>query len=105
MSDHGTPNAMPGVKRSLWQHEKTSACAQHGMVVARHPLAAEAGCEVLRQGGNAIDAVVAASFAGSVVQPVANTIGGGGLVVLHTPTAGTQAIDYLYSAPAKAHTK
>lgn len=72
------------------------------MVTARHPLAAEAGCEVLRQGGNAVDAAVAASFVGSVVQPVANTIGGGGLLVVRDPEASEAFIDYRYQAPIRA---
>jgi gamma-glutamyltranspeptidase/glutathione hydrolase len=73
------------------------------MVVARHPLAAEAGCEIIRRGGNAVDAAVAASFATSVVQPVASTLGGGGLLVCWTPRGGLAAIDYLYVAPRAAH--
>jgi gamma-glutamyltranspeptidase/glutathione hydrolase len=72
------------------------------MVVARHPLSAQAGCAMLAAGGNAVDAAVAASFAGSVVQPVANTIGGGGVLVLHDPATGSFSIDYLYRAPLRA---
>ncbi|HME21192.1 MAG TPA: gamma-glutamyltransferase [Acetobacteraceae bacterium] len=72
------------------------------MVVARHPLAAEAGRQILQDGGNAVDAAVAASLVGSVVQPVANTIGGGGLLLLSDPVCGRHAINYLYQAPQGA---
>ena len=72
------------------------------MVVARHPLAAEAGVEVLEAGGNAVDAAVAASFANGVVQPVANTIGGGGHLVARLADGTVRAIDYRYAAPGRA---
>lgn len=74
------------------------------MVATRHPLAAEAGCSVLECGGNALDAAVAASLASSVVMPVANTIGGGGLLVVHDPHTGLSGtIDYRYEAPRAAY--
>jgi gamma-glutamyltranspeptidase/glutathione hydrolase len=72
------------------------------MVVARHPLAAAAGAEVLEAGGNAVDAAVAASFASGVVQPVANTIGGGGHIVVRPANGAPGAIDYRYMAPSRA---
>ncbi len=89
--------------RSEWRHSKTEAQAEHGMVATRHPLAAEVGCRLLEEGGNAVDAAVGASLAGSVVQPVANTIGGGGLLVVHGPgDPGDASIDYRYEAAAAA---
>lgn len=88
--------------RSHWLHEKTEACSKGGIVVARHPLSAEAGKEVLAKGGNAVDAAVAASLAGSIVQPMANTIGGGGVLVISRPTGESLALNYLYEAPARA---
>jgi|SRR5579862_981769 len=88
--------------RSQWVHQKTQAEANGGMVAARHPLAAEAGVEILKAGGNAADAVVAASFAESVVQPVASTIGGGGMICYGGPNSKPQTINYLYEAPQGA---
>jgi len=85
-----------------WRHEKTAARGRQGMVAARHPLSAAAGRDILARGGNAVDAAVAASLAGSVVQPMANTIGGGGLMVIVHPTRGKTALNYLYEAPAGA---
>jgi len=87
--------------RSRWLHSKTQAEARGGMVAARHPLAAEAGREILAAGGNAVDAVVAASFAESVVQPAASTIGGGG--ILCARLGGTSyGVNYLFEAPGGA---
>jgi gamma-glutamyltranspeptidase/glutathione hydrolase len=88
---------------SRWLHSKTPTEAPTGMVVARHPLAAQAGCETLQAGGNAVDACVAASFATSVVQPVASTIGGGGQLVVAMADGRRGAIDYRYTAPGRAH--
>jgi len=71
-----------------------------GMVTAPHHLAAEAGCDVLREGGNAIEAAVAAAAALSVVYPHMNGIGGDGFWLIHTPGAAPVAIDA--SGPAGA---
>lgn len=87
---------------SEWTHTKSEAVSERGMVVARHPLSAQAGRDVLAKGGNAVDAAVAASLAGSVVQPVANSIGGGGLMVVARGDGGLSTINYLYEAPAAA---
>lgn len=89
--------------RSDWTHTKSEAASKSGMVVARHPLSALAGREVLAKGGNAVDAAIAASLVGSVVQPVANSIGGGGLMLIANGRGETSAINYLYEAPRGAH--
>src|ERR1700721_2583778 len=57
--------------------------APHAMVVTVHHLATDAGVEVLKQGGNAVDAAVAVGFALAVVHPVAGNIGGGGFMLVH----------------------
>jgi gamma-glutamyltranspeptidase/glutathione hydrolase len=73
-------------------------------VAADHALASRAGADILRQGGNAVDAAVAASFALSVVRPYSCGIGGGGFMVIHLkshPRVGpvTVALDYRERGP------
>lgn len=70
-----------------WRIEKTVAHSPRGVVVSQHYLAAEVGAEILRAGGNAIDAAVAASFAVGVVEPWMSGIGGGGLMISMAPGA------------------
>ena len=78
--------------------------AQNGMVASQHYLATQAGLDVLKEGGNAIDAAVTVGFTLAVTLPVAGNIGGGGFMVIHQVENGkTVAIDYREKAPAKAH--
>jgi gamma-glutamyltranspeptidase/glutathione hydrolase len=75
--------------------------AEHGMVVAQEKIATRIGADVLRRGGNAIDAAVATGFALAVTYPRAGNIGGGGFMVIHSRDRGEDvAIDYRETAPA-----
>jgi gamma-glutamyltranspeptidase/glutathione hydrolase len=76
--------------------------ARHGMVVAQEKRAAVIGVEILRQGGNAVDAAVAVGFALAVTYPRAGNIGGGGFMVIHLADGRNAAIDYREVAPAAA---
>ena len=71
-------------------------------VVSPHPLATLVGVEVMRRGGNAVDAAVAVQFAIAVVYPRAGNIGGGGLMVIREADGATAALDYREKAPAAA---
>jgi gamma-glutamyltranspeptidase / glutathione hydrolase len=77
-----------------------AVAAEHGMVVAQERLAAQVGADILRQGGNAVDAAVATGFALAVTYPRAGNIGGGGFMVLHLAARHEAvAIDYRETAP------
>ena len=77
---------------------------QNGMVVTGEPLASQVGLDVLKNGGNAVDAAVAIGFAQAVTLPKAGNIGGGGFMVIYLAKTGeTITIDFRETAPAKAH--
>ena len=77
--------------------------AEHGMVVAQEKIAARIGADILKQGGNAVDAAVATGFAMAVTYPRAGNIGGGGFMVVHLAARNEDvAIDYRETAPAAA---
>ena len=77
--------------------------SKQGMAVSAHPLATEAGLEVLKQGGNAVDAAAATALAISVVEPFSAGIGGGGFLLLRRAETGTvQALDFRERAPRRA---
>jgi len=77
--------------------------AMHGMVSSESALASDVGVEVLRKGGNAVDAAVATGFALAVTMPNSGNIGGGGFMILHDGKTGKDtAIDFREMAPAAA---
>jgi gamma-glutamyltranspeptidase/glutathione hydrolase len=73
--------------------------AQNGMVVAQEAIAARVGADILRNGGNAIDAAVAVGFTMAATYPRAGNIGGGGFMVIHRANGDDTAIDYRETAP------
>lgn len=83
-------------------HKKQSAY-QNGMVVSTHEIASKVGVDILKKGGNAVDAAVAVSYALSVVYPEAGNIGGGGFMVIRYNDGGTTTIDFRETAPGGSH--
>ncbi|MCL4129954.1 UNVERIFIED_CONTAM: hypothetical protein GTU68_051803 [Idotea baltica] len=76
--------------------------APYAMVSSAHPLASDAGVEVLKQGGNAVDAAVAVQFALAVVYPRAGNVGGGGFMVYRDKNGKSNALDFREMAPGLA---
>ncbi|MEO6188071.1 MAG: gamma-glutamyltransferase [Ginsengibacter sp.] len=84
-----------------YKTEKIVEC-QHGAVVSAHALASQVGVQILKEGGNAVDAAVATQLALAVVYPGAGNIGGGGFMVAHLKDGRNISIDYRETAPGAA---
>jgi gamma-glutamyltranspeptidase/glutathione hydrolase len=76
--------------------------SKEGLVVCVSAPACDAGATVLARGGNAVDAAVATAFALAVTHPSAGNIGGGGFMIVRTPSGGVAAFDYREKAPLKS---
>ncbi|HEY6660938.1 MAG TPA: gamma-glutamyltransferase, partial [Pyrinomonadaceae bacterium] len=77
--------------------------ARHGMVASTNEVASRVGVDVMKRGGNAVDAAIAVAFALAVTHPVAGNLGGGGFMMIRLKNGKTTAIDYREMAPAAAH--
>jgi gamma-glutamyltranspeptidase/glutathione hydrolase len=85
--------------RTDWNFSRTEAVARGGMVAAKSEAAATAGAEVLRRGGNAVDAAVVTAFVSGVVEPWMSGVGGGGLMVIHVPGQSPSVVEYPMLSP------
>src|SRR3954462_11017617 len=74
----------------------------NGMVVCAYPDAAQVGVDIMKKGGNAVDAAVAVQFALAVTWPEAGNIGGGGFMVYRSAKGGTNTLDFRETAPSAA---
>ena len=89
--------------RSVWRPDKDEVVVEHGAVATAHPIAAQVGVDVLKSGGNAVDAAVATGFCLNVVEPASSSIAGHGQMVVHMSGEGrTTVIDYGHRAPRAA---
>ena len=77
--------------------------ARHGMVASTNEVASRVGVEIMKRGGNAVDAAIAVAFALTVTHPAAGNLGGGGFMMIRLQDGRTTAIDYREMAPAAAH--
>ena len=84
-----------------WQVRKSVVRARGGVVAAQHRRAAGVGAEVLRAGGNAVDAAIATSLALGVLEPWMSGLGGGGCMLLHLADRGAHALDCGMVAPRR----
>ncbi|PRD51372.1 gamma-glutamyltransferase [Sphingobacterium gobiense] len=75
----------------------------HAAIVTAHPLASQVGVDILKKGGNAIDAAIAVQFALAVVYPNAGNIGGGGFMIYRDKNGFVTSLDFREKAPASAH--
>ena len=84
-----------------YETHKEIVC-KNGAVVSAHALASEVGVNILKEGGNAVDAAIATQLALAVVYPGAGNIGGGGFMIIHLNGGKNIAIDFRETAPAAA---
>lgn len=87
---------------SVWNVSKSEATARGGMVVADQARAAQAGLEILNEGGNAVDAAVATAFVMGVVEPFTSGLGGVACLVLRTADGAAAVVDGSTTAPDAA---
>jgi len=92
-------------KQVFFFSKKEGVFADSGMVASANVIASKIGIEILKKGGNAVDAAVAVHFALAVVYPFAGNIGGGGFAIIREPNGSTYSLDFREKAPLLATEK
>ena len=87
--------------RALWYRSDMSDTAEHGVIAAGHPLTAQAGAEVLRAGGNAVDAAVGAMLMSFAAEPLLTGLGAGGHMLVAGAGEEPVLLDFFVQAPAR----
>jgi gamma-glutamyltranspeptidase/glutathione hydrolase len=88
--------------RKAFRAGRSVVMGANGMVATSHPLAAQIGLDVLRKGGNAVDAAIAVGFALAVTHPYAGNLGGGGFMLIRFADGRSTFVDFRERAPEKA---
>ncbi len=89
--------------RSVWRPDKDEVVVERGAVATAHPIAAQVGVDVLKSGGNAVDAAIATGFCLNVIEPWNSSIAGHGQMIVHMAAGGHSiVIDYGHRAPRAA---
>ncbi|MDQ3550689.1 MAG: gamma-glutamyltransferase [Bacteroidota bacterium] len=99
-------SSQPVLKKQIdpYQYEiNKKVIATNGAIASAHPLASKVGLMIMKNGGNAVDAVIATQLALAVVYPNAGNIGGGGFMVARLANGETISLDYREMAPGAAH--
>ncbi|MDU6387290.1 MAG: gamma-glutamyltransferase [Pantoea sp.] len=102
VADAAAPASAPPVSYGVEDDTFHPVRAQNGMVASVDALATQVGVDILRQGGNAVDAAVAVGFALAVTHPQAGNLGGGGFMLLRTASGRATSIDFREMAPGRA---